>query len=211
VNINDYPPKAWSEYIATKLNTNTNPVTFTGGIQENPSGPSPAQEFVNHLANYEAVDVKYVVLPAGSSLPPGPSGETLPKVFADSVLEIRELPSPKPYFDAPSGACRLQVTNRERMSATCSESTVIVRRELYMPGWHATVNGRSVPVSKHQDGLFQTLTIPTGTSTADIPLHSAPTWTLRSLGLAHSAHWPWLPPRSPTGARIPSASADHRA
>jgi uncharacterized membrane protein YfhO len=40
----------------------------------------------------------------------------------------------------------------------------LLRTELFMPGWHAQVNGKSVTI-KARDGVYQTVKVPAGTST----------------------------------------------
>ncbi|MCY0876853.1 MAG: YfhO family protein, partial [Firmicutes bacterium] len=42
--------------------------------------------------------------------------------------------------------------------------TVLVRRELYFPGWTAKVNGKSVPIHEYKS-LFQSIQVPAGRST----------------------------------------------
>ncbi|HUY08100.1 MAG TPA: YfhO family protein, partial [Candidatus Dormibacteraeota bacterium] len=40
----------------------------------------------------------------------------------------------------------------------------ITRREMYFPGWIASVNGRAVPISR-ADSIFQAVPVPRGRST----------------------------------------------
>ena len=71
LNVNDLPiPKAFGNFVPRSLDSNQSPYTFTGTVEVNPKGPSPAQELVDNLAQYQAVGVKYVILPPGLRLPP---------------------------------------------------------------------------------------------------------------------------------------------
>lgn len=90
----------------------------------------------------------------------------LRKVYADSVMDIWELPDAAPYFQVMQGGpCRLVSMRREEVTAECSAPAVLRRRELYMPGWGVRVNGdKSVAVQ--QDGLFQLAALPAGRSQA---------------------------------------------
>jgi Bacterial membrane protein YfhO len=163
VNVNDIPvPKRWTTYITTRLDTNTIPIIFTGFSRLNPNGPTAAEELVSHLGSYEAVGVKYVVLPASMPLPQLPPGVTARVAFSDKLTRIVELPTHSPYFQA--SGCTTQFVSRTRVTTTCPRPASLLRRELYMPGWEATINGRDTAVSESQN-LFQSVTLPSGRST----------------------------------------------
>ena len=163
VAINNFPPKKYWEFVKTTLNKNVNPIVFTGTTRVDPAGPSPAQEFVRNMPNYEAAGVKYVVLHSGDTLP-APADKALPEVYRDDVLRILELPNPKPYFEAIDGGCRLRFSDRTKVSASCDRPGTLIRRELFMPGWNAQVNGRKARLSEDQS-VFQAVKLPQGTST----------------------------------------------
>jgi hypothetical protein len=122
--------------------------TATGAVRE------------NHR-EFERLGVRYVVTPVGVN--PFHQHATVKLVYLDDQLAIFELPDPKPYFEASAPGCT--VTARGRLDATvnCPEPASLVRRELFFPGWAATVNGRAAPLTEH-DGLFQALALPAGTS-----------------------------------------------
>ena len=72
MNANELPlPKAWTDYVARDLDSNIIPFEFTGGYRSDPAGPSPAEELTTLVANYEAVGVRYVVVPASGTDPTG--------------------------------------------------------------------------------------------------------------------------------------------
>ncbi len=182
VAVNDTPiPKLWSRYITGQLNRNVNPLTFTGATPLNPAGPTATEELLTHLSNYESIGVKYVVAPAGTELPSAPSGLRLRQVFDDRLVVIFELPSPAPYFSA-SPTCAVRFSNRETVSVHCGRGSILVRRELYMPGWEALVNGRQVGVTEW-GGLLESIRVPRGDSQVTFQF-SPPGMTLGLLALA---------------------------
>ncbi|HEV2395740.1 MAG TPA: hypothetical protein VGS27_02200 [Candidatus Sulfotelmatobacter sp.] len=94
-------------------------------------------------------------------------GTALPglrKAYADSLMDIWELPNPAPYLQViQGGPCELQTTRREDVTAECVSPATLVRRELYMPGWGATINGAAAePIQP--TGIFQSLRLPQGHS-----------------------------------------------
>jgi len=115
--------------------------------------------------------------------PPDPSlqlaleyGMALPglrKVYADSVMDIWELPNPAPYFQViQGGPCSFLTTQRENVTAECVAPATLLRRELYMPGWRVTVNGAATAVQ--QDDIFQSAALPAGH--VQVRYHFAPAY-----------------------------------
>jgi len=88
------------------------------------------------------------------------------KVYADSVMDIWELPNPAPYFQViQGGPCTLLTMRREEVTADCVAPATLLRRELYMPGWRVTVNGTAAEAVQ-QEGIFQSAAVPAGRSHA---------------------------------------------
>jgi hypothetical protein len=200
-NINDLPvPKAWNNYIATRLDPNALPGVFSGGGRIDPAGPTAAQELTTHLANYEAVGVRYVVetsngedvqgqaFPAGGA-PPWPAGPRL--VYRDHFAEIWQLPAAAPTFslrprpgDTGNGplpsSCTVTGRGWDRATVHCSRPSLLTRNVLFMPGWTASGGTRSTTVQEDRAGpagLFQAVAVPAGTTTLDFsyrPPHAAP-------------------------------------
>jgi len=164
INVNDVPvPKLWTHYIDTHLDTNTNPLEFTGFVRVDPRGPTAVQEFRQHIDDYAWVGVKYVVTlgnPLASSLAPG---GRLRRVFDDGLFDVFQLSGTAPFFQASSQGCRVSWTTWSDATADCTRGTTLVRRELYMAGWSASVNGRPTHVGR-SGGLFQVVHIPRGHS-----------------------------------------------
>jgi hypothetical protein len=108
------------------------------------------------------------------------------KVYADALMDIWELKNYAPYFEVTSGGpCVMQASQRERVTADCASAATLRRRELFMPGWDATVNGKSGPVQ--QDGIFESIDLAAGHSQARfdfVPPHEGIGWAGCSVGLA---------------------------
>jgi hypothetical protein len=120
-----------------------------------------------------------------------PNGETSPKtpevtfvkssnqdvlkpVFQDATVDIFQLAHPAPYFETTSGNCKLNIESRERVLASCSQPTELIRRELSYPGWYALVNGHEQQLTV--SSIFQATVLPAGESTVEfryVPSHSS--------------------------------------
>jgi len=88
----------------------------------------------------------------------------LHKSYADSLLDIWELPNPAPYFQViQGGPCILSTMRRGDVTAECMAPASLLRRELYMPGWRVAVNGKA-PLAIRQEGVFQSAALPAGHS-----------------------------------------------
>lgn len=162
VAVNDLPtPKKYGRYIKTRLNDNADPITFTGVDELDWSRPGYAAELLSHLDGYRNVGVKYVLAPAGTELPPAPDGTLLRPVFSDGQVEILYLPGAKPFFEG--SGCSVLTASWNFADLDCAEKATVVRRELSMPGWQASVNGRPTRVGEAQR-LFQTVSVPAGRS-----------------------------------------------
>ena len=83
------------------------------------------------------------------------------KVYSDPVTDIWELPHPAPYYTVLNGQCTLSGETLNSIEAHCATPATLLRRELFMPGWTATVDGASAPVSAHEK-IFQVVHLPAG-------------------------------------------------
>jgi hypothetical protein len=79
-------------------------------------------------------------------------------VFRDATLEIYRMPDAVGLFAA--AGCRIAVESLDTAGTDCPIASTLLRRELFFPGWTATVNGAEVAV--RQDGLFQRIDLPAG-------------------------------------------------
>jgi hypothetical protein len=180
INHNYLPvPESWVRHVHSHLDRKWTDYTVFNG---DPSRNSPG-EFRANVAAFEDVGVKYVVTHRHS-----PHAEGLPgvrRVYEDSILAIFELRDPKPYFEAPR-ECRLRPAGRRAVQADCTVPATLVRRELYFPGWSATVNGRDARIEARH-GIFQSVSLPAGLSEVDFryaPPNIGWAWAAMWLGLA---------------------------
>jgi hypothetical protein len=154
--------RRWVEWVRENLDRAADDVVFNGEAGRAPRQPTPADELRRNLANYQWAGVKYVVAyPGTNPLPPGTGAH---KVYADTAMEIHELPEPKPYFEAIAGECALTFDDRLGVATDCRTPATLVRRELHFPGWTATVNGGEAAIDEYR-GLFQAVELPAGRST----------------------------------------------
>jgi hypothetical protein len=137
-----------------------------------------------HLQQYEAIGVRYVVAPAGMPIfSPAPA-----LVFHDATASIYELPDAAPYAQAADPACKIDILDRQHIQTSCPQATVLTRREMFFPGWSATVDGLAVAVS--ESGLFQTVPVPAGTVV--ITFNYAPPEIGLACGMALGGLGVWL-------------------
>jgi hypothetical protein len=159
LNVNDVPlPSLLERFIHTRLDPYADPDLFVGfPARRNLFAPPPAQELVRNLAAYRMAAVKYVLTAPGVRLsPPG-----FHLVFRSPSTWIYHLAGSMPYFSTAGSACHLMSGGRATVQVACSRPSRLIRRETYMPGWSAQVDGRGAPV-RLVDGLFQAVTVPPG-------------------------------------------------
>jgi hypothetical protein len=159
LNINDFPPREYAQYVHARLDGVVNPTLFVGTFGGwRPVGqPGPERELVRHLNGYRAAGVRYVLTPAGYPLPK--SSRTFRLVFRSSTTLIYRLSGASSYFSA--AGCRVTSTDRERAQVFCRRSRTLVRRETWFQGWSAQLDGRPTAVRRF-GGLFQAVTVPAG-------------------------------------------------
>ena len=143
---------------------------------------APLSLTITHSGGLKAVALGTAAAPAGNGQQlEGPDGvrtdqalqlafeygAALPgvrEVYADRSMSIWELENAAPYFQLISGGpCQFQAEQRESLTANCSSPATVLRRELYMPGWSVSTN-KLPGVAVQQNGLFQSISLPNGTS-----------------------------------------------
>jgi hypothetical protein len=162
LNILDYPPNAYANYVHTRLDPVVYPVFFVGtfGGWRRRDQPSPTEELMRHLRSYRAAGVRYVLAPAGQRLPDRHGTFTL--VFRSPTTWIYRLAGAAGYFSAPG--CRVTFDGRETAHVFCPRRATLTRRETWFAGWSAQLDGRPARI-QHIDGLFQGVTVPAGSHT----------------------------------------------
>lgn len=163
ININDLPiPKNWYNYVPEKLDHNTSALVFTGYSRSDAGGPTALDEFATNQAAYQNLSVKYLVTDRDQVSDQFAADHGLTKVFEDEGVQIFQLAATRGYFDATN--CTFANQTKDRVDTNCPIETPLLRRELFMPGWQAKVNGQSRAVKQDQD-IFQTVSVPAGKST----------------------------------------------
>ncbi len=217
VNANDLPlPRSWVREVA-RLDPNTPALSFTGGVASSPTGPTPAQALTQNRGAFAAIGTRYVVesadgtdvlghpFPAPGS-PAWPAGPRL--VYRDGFAEIWELPSAAPLFSARAGGpgatghavtCTVRWSTPDAAVARCPHPATLVRREQFMPGWTAEVDGTAVAIRPAgPGGLFQSVELPAGTSRITftfLPPHETLAVTAMVLAAGVLVLSPWWPVR----------------
>jgi hypothetical protein len=164
LDVNDLPvPKEWMTYVTHQLDPNALPYVFNGSVRAVATGPSSLEEFARHLTSFETAGVKYLVVASGTPLPTMPPTGVLQRVFSDGTAQIYQLPSPHPMYSTLHGACDVKAEGLESATTTCPSPHTLVRHELYMSGWSASLNGRPVGILPYE-GVFQQIRVPAGTS-----------------------------------------------
>jgi hypothetical protein len=165
LDVNDLPvPKLWSTFVNQDLDPNAVPIVFNGTMRKDPSGSNALEEFARHFSAFEGAGVKFLLVPTGTVLPQLPPTDALRRVFADPSTQIYQLPTPSPIFSTSQGNCVVRASTFASATVTCPRPQQLVRRELYMKGWDASSNGRSVDVTPF-DTVYQQVHVPAGTST----------------------------------------------
>jgi hypothetical protein len=165
VNVNDLPiPRSYARFISRELDTNTSPLLFTGYSQTSSSGPSAAQEVTAHLAQYEAIGVRYLVAPAQVALPAVADQEGIKVAYQDSRFDIYQLPHPVPFFHTIGGRCAVRAVDWRVAHVSCAGPATLVRDEQWLPGWSVRTGGGTLAVGR-QGALFQAVRLAPGSAT----------------------------------------------
>jgi hypothetical protein len=162
LNINDIPiPSRLRGYVRAHLDPFVDPTVFVGNLGGGRSlfVPSPAQELMRNLAGYRAAGVSYVLTPAGQSLPQSPAGLTF--VFRSPSTWIYRLAGAAPIFTASGAGCVVRAQGTDAAQVSCLKAATLIRRETYMSGWSAAVDGHGAAITP-AEGLFQAIRVGAG-------------------------------------------------
>jgi hypothetical protein len=162
LNLNDDPvPKPWKAYVQTHLNQLSDALHFVGttnGVDE-PLTPTPEQELLRNLPGYRAADVRYVLTPPGTALPQ--SASTFHRVLETPTAWIYRLSGSTPYFSTTAAGCRLSDESRESLTIDCPHPARLVKAEIPLAGWSASVDGHGTSIAATPLGM-QAITVPAG-------------------------------------------------
>lgn len=209
ININDAPiPKLYAQFIPRVLDANDNPFFFIGTYMSNPSGPTPLQEFLDHLANYEAIGVAFLVTEPGTLPSATAQHAGMPLVYSGPVADIYRLPRPQAMYRVLSGSCSLSDESVDSVIADCRGLAVVERQELYMDGWSASSGGRTLTV-RRSDDLFQSVGLGSGRSAVSfnfLPPHEDAALAAFVIGLLLLAWGAWSRSRRSRRGRLVARS-----
>jgi hypothetical protein len=156
LNSNDVPePKLYDDDVRQRLG-------LAPGTSPYPPPATLAAVFLRHLAAYERSGVTYLVVPPNSPLPPAAKTDHLRLAFSNSTLAIYRLPGPSGLFASASKGCAVTSQQTDRAIVRCSTAGDVIRRETFMKGWTATLDGK--PVGIGQAGPFQRIALHPGRS-----------------------------------------------
>jgi hypothetical protein len=156
-------PRAYKNFIQDNLYPGLKPPNeflVKGGP---PGTVALENEVAAHFRAYEKASVKYLVLPASLALSAQLSAKGLTLVFHDAFAIIYETPHPRPFFSTASSCTVTSLSDDAATTSCSSDHATLLRTELSMTGWTATVNGRPAAITT-VDGVYQRITLPDGTS-----------------------------------------------
>lgn len=169
INHNAIPiPADWIRYINSTLDPNSVPEATSSLFVGYFPGPFSDREKAvrTHLSGFGDTAVRYVLTqPGGNPFKElAESGSDVPKlVYHGQVADVFELPHFAGYFGAQDGPCELTGSGRQFVHAVCKRPATLIRRELFYPGWRASVNGRESPIER-SPSIFQTIHLQPGGS-----------------------------------------------
>ncbi len=182
----NYLPVArrWADWVRANLDPAADPVVFTGSMGHPGGEPEAAEAVRRHLASFEWAGVEYVIAHARS---PIDLGSAVTRAYADPLLAIYRLPEPAPYFEVVAGDCDAPTQgSRTRAVVDCRTPGILVRRELFFPGWSATVDGAPARIEPYRD-LFQSVALAPGRNAVRFsfaPPGAGLAWLAMALGTA---------------------------
>jgi hypothetical protein len=120
-------------------------------------------ELAEHLRSYEDASVKYLLAPRSLVLSSELRSLGVRAVFRDPTATVYQLPFTRPFFST-SSPCHSVSPTVDVVTVSCSTATTLLRTELSLNGWSASVNGHSTAITT-VDGVYQEVRVPKGTAT----------------------------------------------
>jgi hypothetical protein len=160
-------PKSFKNFIEQNLYpglTPGNQFVIKGGLQ---GVENQEAELASHFQAYENASVKYLLIPIQVVLSPALTKLGVKKVFSGTLATVYELPHPRGFFSTSSSSCTVSSTNDNVATVNCpTTGATLLRTELSMNGWKATVNGKSATITTI-DGVYQQIDLPKGHSVVE--------------------------------------------
>ena len=156
-------PKLFSQYIQSNLFQGMSPQNQFIAKNGTDGMLLLQHELAINFNSYENSSVKFLLMPKAVPLIEALSKLGVVKVFSDNTVNIYQMPNPRPFFSTNTNCSVTQLGN-DTATFTCASPSKVIRTELYMKGWSATVNGQPVTITKTWN-VAQTVEVPAGTST----------------------------------------------
>jgi hypothetical protein len=128
-----------------------------------PGDPGGADRVAAFRARLEALGVGFVIVPRGHDTVRRLNDAHFVQVFQSASSRIYGLPGAAPYFEIQGGPCSFTAASRDQLITDCQQKAVLIRRELYYPGWRVRIDGRKATI-EDVGGLFQAVNLPAGTA-----------------------------------------------
>ena len=141
-----------------------NQFVIKGGLQ---GVEKQEAELATHFQAYENASVKYLLIPIQVVLSPALTKLGVTKVFSGTLASVYQLPNPRGFFSTSPSSCTVSSTNDNVATVNCSKpGATLLRTELSMNGWKATVNGKPATITTI-DGVYQQIDLPNGHSVVE--------------------------------------------
>jgi hypothetical protein len=166
LNVADLPIPEPLVAIVHELSPHEAPNRFFGVYPGTPGTPAYDDQVLARLSLYERFGVQYIVTPATSTLFSTTPSVTL--VYKGPQVAIYGLSNPLPL--AGAAGCTVTAVHQDQYVTECHAPSTLLRNELALPGWSATVNGEATAVVPRD--RLQTVSLPKGR--ADVALTYLP-------------------------------------
>jgi hypothetical protein len=150
--VDDFPPKLYTSYVRARIDP---AAAFTGFRSR--LAPTREWELLHHLDGYRLAGVSYVLTTPQDPLPE--SRRTFRLVFRSPTSRIYRLAGAAPYLGARG--CQVSSPDRESARVLCPHRALLIRRETWLTGWSAQLDGRPATI-RRVGRLFQGVSVPAG-------------------------------------------------
>lgn len=170
LNVNDLPfPKRFEQYAEADLDPGTIAVPIFPGSSAGPARliHDRSAALLAHMDAFREAGVAYVVTASNQVSLTQARAVGLGLAYSDPFLRIWQMRPAMPYFDSAAPGCKLDPAGRYRVVVDCARASVLIRREMYAPGWTARIGAHEVAISPYAPrgsavGLFQSVPLPAG-------------------------------------------------
>ncbi len=184
LNVNDLPvPQLWAAYVKKRLDPGASPANFYLYDLSPASVERTQRAFIDNVQGFRDAAVKWVITAPGDLSPA--LAQLLQPVLTTPTATVSELRGARSYVSTTGSSCSVESTSRTEHVVTCPEAATLVRRELALPGWSASVDGQPSRVAPY-DTYFQAVGVPAGRHTIRftyVPAGAGPGLAMFGLGV----------------------------